>query len=91
MKVVYKCDTCGRVFKDPNECEIHETSHGTLVENIRQTIISKGQELCDYCEHSYYVYGCERDCTYRTCKSGLTHREFRPVHPLHNKRLNGGI
>lgn len=92
MKVIYKCDTCGREFKDSDECEIHEASHGTLIEGIKQAIISKGEDICDYCEHSYYVYGCERDCAYGICKKCSWLRpEFKPVHPFHNKRLNGGI
>lgn len=89
MKIIYKCDTCGREFRDPDECEIHETSHGTLVEDIKQAIISKHEELCDYCEYSYYVYNCERDCAYDDCRSRWRHPQFKPAHPLHNKRPKG--
>ena len=43
----YKCSYCSKVFESPYVCDWHE----------------KETHLCPKCKHSYYVYGCERNCT----------------------------
>ena len=47
--------------------------------------------ICDYCDHSFYVYGCEQDCSYEDCRFSNNYKDFIPVEPFHNKRNNGGI
>lgn len=45
---VYKCDTCGKVFTDYDECYKHELKC----------------DRCKHCKNAYYVYGCEFACKY---------------------------
>lgn len=88
MTTLYKCDTCGQEFADKDMCFIHELSHiKTKNERIEHTIVYYGKEPCDYCENSYYAYGCERDCG---CKVPCNnYDQFVPVEPLHNKSITG--
>ena len=55
MKIVYECEYCGQQFYDKQTCINHEK----LCVNFRTG------NMCDYCDHAYYVYGCEFDCKYR--------------------------
>lgn len=92
MTNVYRCDICGEEFLSSYECRVHEVSHLDGVEAIKYELIHSQEEIiCDYCEHSYYVYGCEQDCKYRNCRSNNNYKDFVPVEPLHNKRANGGV
>ena len=45
--IKYQCGFCEKIFDRQWECELHE----------------KEEHLCPECKHSYYVYGCERNCT----------------------------
>ena len=59
------------------------------VDRIKYMIMLECKEVCDYCDRSYYVYGCERDCEYPNCTYDNNHKDFVPVEPLHNKRISG--
>lgn len=89
MTTIYKCDTCGREFKDPKECGMCEVSHMTTVDRIKYMIMLSGGCVCDYCDYSYYVYGCERDCEHKYCKHSNAYKDFVPTEPLHNKSISG--
>lgn len=92
MKTVYKCDICGKEFDSSHECRSHEANHFSGVEKLKYDLIHNQEEIiCDYCEHSYYVYGCERDCEYKECSRFSNYKDFKPVEPFHNKRACGGI
>lgn len=43
----FECEYCGELFDSINMCDLHE----------------KEEHKCPQCKHSYYVYGCERNCT----------------------------
>lgn len=91
MKLIYKCEYCGQEFYDSKPCFIHECSHiENENEQLLKIILREGEEPCDYCENSYYVYGCEKECG---CKLPCDYRynQFVSVEPLHNKAHNGGI
>lgn len=92
MTTIYKCDKCGAEFNDPNECRICEASHMNPVDRIKYDLFyNQGEDICDYCDHSYYVYGCEQDCEHKDCKYSNNYKDFVPVEPLHDKRQNGGV
>lgn len=91
MKTIYKCDVCGREFGSAFLCRSHEASHFDGVEKIKYDLYSESKELCDYCDNSYYVYGCEQDCKYHNCNYDNNHKDFVPVEPFHNKRAHGGV
>ena len=91
MKVIYKCEVCGREFNSPLDCGHHEESHFSGSSKIKCELYLQGEDLCDYCEHSYYVYGCEQDCNYDKCSYKNNYKDFQPVEPLHNKRAHGGV
>lgn len=88
MTILYRCDACGEEFIDKDACFIHELSHINISdERLVKIILYKGQEPCDYCEKSYYVYGCERDCG---CKVPCNnYDQFVTVEPLHDKSIAG--
>ena len=65
----FKCEYCGQVFNDTKTCLEHEISHYPCSEQ-KKKILAKcnynGKTPCDYCDHAFYVYGCEFDCEYKT-------------------------
>ena len=91
MTTKYICDICKKEFYSYTMCRHHETSHFDGVERLKYELQSQNEEVCDYCANSYYVYGCEQDCKYNDCCYDNNHKDFAPVEPLHNKRMNGGI
>lgn len=90
MKVVFQCDICGKDFVSCRECRVHEYNHFAGIDALKYKIIYMQEEdICDYCKHSYYVYGCEHDCDYNDeCKYKNNYKDFAPVEPLGNKRLD---
>ena len=70
---------------------MHEASHMSSTERIKYLIMLECMDVCDFCEHSYYVYGCERDCTHNNCNRNNNYSDFVPVNPLHNKKISGGV
>ena len=92
MTTYYRCDHCGEEFRNARECRTHESSHYDGAEKIKYNLMYSSEEcICDYCEHSFYVYGCEQDCSYEDCRFLNNYKDFIPVEPFHNKRNNGGI
>ena len=49
---MYKCEYCGKMFDRLNKCASHELF----------------EHKCPTCVHSYYVYGCELQCSRKSCK-----------------------
>lgn len=91
----YICSVCNKVFYSEKEVYDCELNHKEL--NLNEKIFLMCQynkeDICDYCDNSYYVYGCERDCS-KKCKiknKDNTENMFVPVEPLHNKSHSGGI
>lgn len=68
----YKCDYCGEVFNDYDKCLAHEYEHQNDDASRAKYLIKYNlrKDLCDYCEHSYFVYGCEIDCQFK--KTAIT-------------------
>ena len=91
MKTKYECEVCGQPFNNPIECQTHEANHFTGVEKLKYELIHSRNDICDYCDHSYYVYGCELDCNFDGCTYKNNYADFKPVEPIHNKRRTGGI
>ena len=92
MTTIYKCDVCGREFESSLVCRSHEASHFTGVERQKYDLIHDHEaDICDYCKHSYYVYGCEQDCDHKDCSMRNEYKDFVPAEPFHNKRAHGGV
>ena len=92
MTNIYRCDICGAEFPSSYSCRMHEASHLTGEEEIKYMLIHSQEEyLCDYCDNSFYVYGCEEDCNFKDCAVKNNYKYFKPVEPLHNKRTSGGV
>lgn len=90
MKTIYRCDFCGKEYNTINDCLDCEESHLEGVEKTKYLLMrNPGICLCDYCAYSYYVYGCERDCEHKKCNWRNNYVDFKPVEPLHNKRITG--
>lgn len=89
MTTIYKCATCGRKFKSSKECRICEVAYATLVDKIKYVIMPNRESVCDYCNNSYYVYGCEKDCEHRDCGHSNSYKDFVPTKPLHDKSIAG--
>lgn len=92
MKIVYRCEFCNAEFTNQKECLEHEESHLSGMEKIKHFLMQyKNVDLCDYCDRSYYVYGCEIDCEFKDCRYANNYKDFVPVEPLHDKRSRGGV
>lgn len=89
MTTIYKCDTCGQEFKSSKECMMCEASHMVPVDRVKCMIMFNCGNVCDYCDHSYYVYGCEQDCEYKDCRHSNNYKDFIPTEPLHDKSISG--
>ena len=89
MTTIYKCETRGQEFKSPKECRMCEASHMVSVDRIKYMIMLNCGNVCDYCNHSYYVYGCEQDCEYKDCRHSNNYKDFIPTEPLHDKSISG--
>lgn len=67
MTPIYKCDVCGKEFKDKSYCLKHEKTHFkdmSAVDALKLEVKNKGGRVCDYCTHVYYVYGSEPECQF---------------------------
>lgn len=91
MTTIYRCDKCGKEFDTSLACTAHEMSHSGEYTNLKYYLLNTINDICDYCKHSYYVYGCEQDCQYKDCNWNNHYKDFIPVEPLHNKRASGGV
>ena len=91
MTTIYRCYCSKNYFRILKECRMHEASHMSSTERIKYLIMLECMDVCDFCEHSYYVYGCERDCTHNNCNRNNNYSDFVPVNPLHNKKISGGV
>lgn len=89
MNIMYKCSFCHAEFSNSEECIKHELTHMNNAEKIKHELKYAAKSLCDYCDHSYYVYGCERDCTHKDCSYKNNYKDFIPVEPLHDKSIHG--
>lgn len=90
----WKCCTCGKIYTDIKKAQVCELSHMDLENDKIKYYINNilvGENVCDYCKHSYYVYGCEQECDIKDCYFDKDYPKFEPVDPLHNKRKSGGI
>ena len=59
MTTLYKCDFCDKTFYNSKECRNHESDHFDGVEKLKYTLLNNHEiDICDYCDNSYYVYGC---------------------------------
>lgn len=89
MKIKYECEVCGELFDSSRRCRVHEASHFSVAEKIKYGLIhTQEEDICDYCDNSYYVYGCEQDCEHKECSSINNYKDFIPVIQLHNKRAH---
>ena len=92
MKIKYECEVCGELFDSLRRCRVHEASHFSGAEKIKYELIhTQEEDICDYCDNSYYVYGCEQDCEYDDCGFRNNYKDFIPIEPFHNKRTHGGV
>lgn len=91
MTTIYRCDCCKKDFRSLKECRLHEASHMSSTERTKYLIMLECMDVCDFCEYSYYVYGCERDCVHNNCNRNNNYSDFVPVNPFHNKKISGGV
>ena len=59
------------------------------VDRIKYTVMLNCGSVCDYCDKSYYVYGCEMDCDCKECGYANMYKDFVPTKPLRDKSING--
>ena len=91
MKILYQCEGCNEIYNNEYDCRECEMSHMQAIDVLKYKIKWQKRCACDYCDHSFYVYGCECDCGFNDCSNLNGYKDFKPVEPFHNKRLNGGI
>ena len=77
MRTKYECEFCGQQFDSSRRCRAHEANHFFGIEKIKYELIhSQEEDICDYCDNSYYVYGCERDCQHKDCNFSNRFKDF---------------
>lgn len=88
MTVIYRCDFCKKEFKDLEKYKQHAfNAHNNRA--IKETLMA-ANKVCDYCNNSYYVYGCERACQFETkCNRSNNYFYFQLVDPYHDKSIAG--
>ena len=82
MITIYKCEECGKQFTGGNafyNCLTHESvckldNNGKLKRELLKTLA----EPCGYCNYSWYVYGCERECDKPQCNYMNDWKDFNP-------------
>lgn len=85
MNIKYECEICHSIFSDKQQCMEHEITH--VLPNSKEKWILIGRQLnkpelvCEHCEYSYYVYGCEFDCQYyfKKCNARLNWPYWKPA------------
>lgn len=89
----YQCSICKKIFYNLNEAQVCELSHeNNEIDKLKKRMYFSGVDICNYCDYSYYVYGCERDCNhYANCNKKNNYKNFKPVEPFHDKSKKGGI
>lgn len=78
MKIICECEYCKKQFGDASICMAHEILHLRGDEEAKyyiRHILNK--DLCEYCEHAYYVYGCELACDQNNCNPGNNYQHFK--------------
>lgn len=77
MKIIYECEQCHRQFTNQDDCLLCEISHLTNDDKYKYYILNlKGDNICKFCENSYYAYGCELNCSYTDCNSSNNYKNF---------------
>lgn len=80
MTTIYKCDFCDETFRNSRECRKHESTHFNGAERLKYILLHNNEtDICDYCKHVYYVYGCERDCVFEDCNPSNRYKGFVPM------------
>ena len=90
MQIKYVGDCGGNDVATEEKCRQCEMSHLTDIEKLKYDIkYNQHKDLCDFCDHSFYVYGIERDCkNYYKCLN-RNFANFSPVIPFHDKSISG--
>lgn len=82
MIYMYKCEECGKTFTGHNaffNCFTHEnTCKGDSVGKLKRELLKTLAEPCGYCQESWYVYGCERECNFPKCNNHNDWKDFKP-------------
>lgn len=78
MKIIYECEYCKEQFNDASTCMAHEILHMCSNDKAKYYIQNVlGKDLCSYCEHAYYVYGCELSCNHNDCNQNNNYQYFK--------------
>ena len=90
MKILYECDYCDAQFPNEAMCRCHEADHLSDMDKFKYYLkyIVHG-DICSYCAHAYYVYGCELNCEHRGCCDTNNYKDFTPVRTLKVKTKEG--
>lgn len=78
MKIKYECDHCKAQFDTETSCRCHEILHLHGIEAVKYYIqYATIEDLCSYCDHAYYVYGCELNCQNKNCNAENNYKDFK--------------
>ena len=80
MKIRYECDYCHQQFDNETACRCHEIEHLNNIDKLKYDIQNiRCEDICQYCSHAYYVYGCELNCPCKGCCDVNNYKDFIPV------------
>lgn len=88
MKHIYECDYCKKQFNDDAACRIHEMLHLNSNDEMFKYWVRNiaKDDICKYCDHAYYVYGCELACSVTDCCMANNHQHFTLDQRLFEKK-----
>jgi len=77
MKVIYECETCHQQFANKDNCLLCEYSHLDNYDNYKYYLMNIAKDdICKFCANSYYVYGCELNCSHKNCNRANNYKDF---------------
>lgn len=81
MKILFACEFCGAIYETSRGAMKCEFSHSNLFLNDSNNLSNfcsfyLNKDICDFCKHAYYVYGCELDCQKKECQMNRNRPDF---------------
>lgn len=77
MLIKYECDICSQLFHTKHMCKRHELDHFKDLRKTESELNRVGRGVCEFCDHCYYVYGCEAECNFKDCSYANAFKDFK--------------
>lgn len=83
----YSCNICGTGFSNSSDairCELkhivesdgHDLDKIGATSSVFSGLFNKYNTVCNFCKHSYLVYGCELNCSKKECNFWNNYKDY---------------